>query len=89
MGELGEETKVLHQSVGHYANEVGVKKLFACGPLSEQSVASFGADGQHFKTKEALIEVLMEVVSERTVVLVKGSRSAGMEQVVDAICEAC
>ena len=49
---------------------------------------SFGQNGAWFKSMDDLIEVLLESISEGDTVLVKGSRSMGMERVVNALMSA-
>ena len=91
MGEVGDEAAALHAEVGRYAAEHGVAALYAVGSLSVSAVAAFGSHfpdrAYHFPSQEALIAVLRPVLSARTRVLVKGSRSARMENVVHALIE--
>jgi UDP-N-acetylmuramoyl-tripeptide--D-alanyl-D-alanine ligase len=49
------------------------------------TVEAFGAGGEHFDDKPALIAALRVQLHPGVTCLVKGSRSAGMEQVVAAI----
>ena len=85
MAELGAEADKLHRDVGKYACQKGVDVLMACGELCAYAVQGFGADGQHFDDKAALIESLIAELSIGVTVLIKGSRSAAMEEVVDQI----
>ena len=94
MAELGQEKLALHAEVGRYAAEKGVKTLLATGELSRQAVASFtsynneqGGSGvaQAFDSKETLVAHLKALLAPASVVLVKGSRSAAMEEVVQAL----
>jgi UDP-N-acetylmuramoyl-tripeptide--D-alanyl-D-alanine ligase len=91
MGEVGDEAAALHAEVGRYAAEKGVGALYAVGPLSVSAVAAFGnrypQRAYHFATQEALITALRPELTARTRVLVKGSRSARMENVVNALTE--
>ena len=96
MAELGVDTELLHREVGRYAAEHDVDLLFSCGPLSALASAEFeficGADKAYaFDDKPALAKKLCEILSEEgaasdrsleVTVLVKGSRSAGMEDVI-------
>lgn len=88
MGELGDGTFGLHHSVGEYAREAGVNKLLACGSLTLETVKAFGEGAEHFTTQGELIETLLEQLNQHIVLLVKGSRTASMETVVEAICPA-
>jgi len=85
MGELGENAKSLHAEIGIKAKKAGIKKLYATGPLSVNTVTAFGEGGFCFQTKDALISALNQVLRGNEVVLVKGSRSAAMEEVVERI----
>ena len=85
MAELGPEARALHAGIGERARERGVERLFAVGPLGVATVEAFGAQGEHFNDKPALIAALQAQLHAGVTCLVKGSRSAGMEQVVAAL----
>jgi UDP-N-acetylmuramoyl-tripeptide--D-alanyl-D-alanine ligase len=85
MAELGHDARALHASVGRHAHERGIQKLFAVGPLNAAAVDSFGAGGTHFADKAALIDALRTQLRAGVTVLIKGSHSSGMEQVVAAL----
>ncbi len=91
MGEVGDEAAALHAEVGRYAAERGVGALYAVGPLSVSAVAAYGnshpGQAHHFESQEALVAALKPTLSARSRVLVKGSRSARMENVVNALVE--
>jgi UDP-N-acetylmuramoyl-tripeptide--D-alanyl-D-alanine ligase len=85
MGELGARSPELHSSVGKAAKQLGIKRLFATGALSQHTVAAFGEGGQWFSSVAELVDELRQVLTPECHVLVKGSRSARMERVVDAL----
>jgi len=85
MAELGADARALHAAVGRRARERGVERLFAVGPLGVATVEAFGSGGEHFSDKAALIAALRARLHGDVTCLVKGSRSAGMEQVVAAL----
>jgi UDP-N-acetylmuramoyl-tripeptide--D-alanyl-D-alanine ligase len=85
MAELGPDARSLHARVGARARERGIERLFAVGPLGQATVEAFGEGGQHFDDKPALIAALRARLHPGVTCLVKGSRSAGMEQVVAAL----
>ena len=85
MAELGADARPLHAGIGARARERGVDRLFAVGPLGTATVEAFGAGGEHFDDKAALIALLRAQLRAGVTCLVKGSRSAGMEQVVEAL----
>ncbi|BFM06225.1 UDP-N-acetylmuramoyl-tripeptide--D-alanyl-D-alanine ligase [Halioxenophilus aromaticivorans] len=85
MGELADEAEAAHREVGRYAKNEDVDQLLTVGPLSNFAVQEFGEGAHNFASREALIAALEPQLSIDAAVLVKGSRSAGMEQVVQAI----
>ncbi|MEO7072621.1 MAG: UDP-N-acetylmuramoyl-tripeptide--D-alanyl-D-alanine ligase [Rhodanobacter sp.] len=88
MAELGAAAQALHATLGVQARERGVDRLLAVGALGVATVAGFGAGGEHFADKDALIAALRGQLHAGVTCLVKGSRSAGMEQVVAALADA-
>lgn len=85
MAELGADAHALHAGIGERARERGVDRLFAVGPLGAATVEAFGERGQHFADKQALIAALQSRLHAGVTCLIKGSRSAGMEEVVTAL----
>lgn len=87
LGELGDDAAALHGELGELAANKNIDLLFTCGLLSEKASQAFGADARHFANQEALITCLQDELQAGDVVLVKGSRSAEMDKIVDALCE--
>jgi UDP-N-acetylmuramoyl-tripeptide--D-alanyl-D-alanine ligase len=85
MAELGSDAGLLHAHTGWVIREAGVDRLLATGPLSKNAVESFGDDGRWFDSIDALADFVIDSVGDGDVVLVKGSRSMGMERVVEAL----
>ncbi len=85
MGELGDEGETLHAEIGARARELGIEHFHAVGPLSAHAVRAFGEGAQHHPDQAALIEALRPMLHAGMTVLVKGSRSARMERVVQAL----
>ena len=93
MSELGANAEQEHREIGGFAQRAGIKRLYATGPLSVQAVRRFGKGAQHFDSREALATALQNDLAEAAqsrsaesvAVLIKGSRSAGMEQVVQQL----
>lgn len=89
MGELGEKAVELHQQAGQQARKVGVHRLYAVGENSVHAATSFGDHAQHFAAQDELISCLQEDLHSyshnNVTLLVKGSRSAQMENVVAAL----
>lgn len=86
MAELGQEAATEHYQVGCRAAQKGVGHLWVTGVLSRHSVQGYlengGADGRHFADKAELIAALEKEHTPEMAILVKGSRSAAMDQVV-------
>lgn len=88
MGELGEEAEACHRQVGEAARAAGIDCVLSTGSLSHFISESSGK-GEHFASKSALTERLRTLLSEHQdiTILIKGSRSAAMEQVVLSLQE--
>jgi UDP-N-acetylmuramoyl-tripeptide--D-alanyl-D-alanine ligase len=96
MAELGEEARSYHQEVGEYAKQLGIDVLFTLGVLSQNTSDAFvinnKAMGKHFSKRADLSAYLFSQLTnddqnqESNInILVKGSRSAHMENVVEDI----
>ncbi|MES2664409.1 MAG: UDP-N-acetylmuramoyl-tripeptide--D-alanyl-D-alanine ligase [Pseudomonadota bacterium] len=90
MAELGEDSDKWHAQVGQLAKQKGIKALWSCGTLSAVTSEAFGPNAKHFIDKKSLIEALqnshwLQHSPNAHVIVVKGSRSAGMEMVVNAL----
>ncbi|WP_273839385.1 UDP-N-acetylmuramoyl-tripeptide--D-alanyl-D-alanine ligase [Providencia rettgeri] len=88
MGELGDYAEECHQRVGLAAKQAGLDKVFSVGQLSEL-ISEFSECGEHFTVKSDLLTRLIPLAQQNDVVsiLVKGSRSSEMEDVVNALKE--
>ena len=89
MAELGSEADELHYEIGAEARHKGVDQLLACGCHCQEAVKGFGEGAVCFDSQESLTECLLTMLSEpqhkAAVLLVKGSRSAAMEKVVNVL----
>ena len=88
MGELGAGAAELHADLGRAARTAQVGEFYSTGELSGHAAAAFGAGAQHFATQSELIAALQKRLAlndERITLLVKGSRRAQMEKVVEAL----
>jgi len=85
MKELGTNSRKMHAELGDAARSLGVKRLFALGDASTATVEAFGDMAAHFSSRDGLIAALRAQLKPGVACLVKGSRSMGMEHVVNAI----
>lgn len=94
MGEVGDNGKAFHEEVGAYAQQQGIDYLFGFGELATFAVAAFNRSagqvtGQHFEDMGALAHAVDKVVTDKSTVLVKGSRFMKMERVVQYLDKNC
>jgi len=80
MGELGEHSDAYHAEIGECARESGIDLVIGVGP----GAAGYGPDLLVEDPAGAAAE-LAGLDREETVALVKGSRSAGLEAVAEAL----
>lgn len=85
MGELGNTGEQLHAAIGHKAATAGIDALYTLGKLSANASAAFGKPELAFSELDDLLSALDSRLQPGDNVLVKGSRSARMERVVDAL----
>jgi UDP-N-acetylmuramoyl-tripeptide--D-alanyl-D-alanine ligase len=95
MAELGEESFAEHDAVGRLAVRLGVSKLVAVGgqaaawlDMGAKNEGSWGEESVHVSDTEAAIDLLRKQLRPGDVVLVKASRSVGLERVAHALVEA-
>ena len=91
MAELGDEERDFHREAGRLARERGVARLYGVGRLAAEAVDAFGSGGRHHPSHDALVTDLRSDLRARSPItaLVKGSRSMGMECVVQALADRC
>jgi UDP-N-acetylmuramoyl-tripeptide--D-alanyl-D-alanine ligase len=89
MGELGDNKIQMHRQVGLYASQSDIDGFYSVGDLSATAAEAFGGD--HHSTKDDLIAALFGELQRSQsnnsdiTFLVKGSRSSGMEKIVDRL----
>lgn len=92
MGELGDDSKRIHEEIAAYAKEKGINVLLTLVERSEVKyledmaayLAGFGAGSAAFSEVQDLVARIASF-SVPTTVLVKGSRLARMERIIDAL----
>ncbi len=85
LAELGEDARDLHGEIGRQARQAGLEHLYGLGSLSQAAVVGFGEGAKGFSTIDELLNELRQLPQPGDAVLVKGSRSAGMERVVQGL----
>ncbi|MGO1888782.1 MAG: UDP-N-acetylmuramoyl-tripeptide--D-alanyl-D-alanine ligase, partial [Halomonas sp.] len=73
-----------HADIGRYAAKLGIDELLTLGEGARAASEAFGR-GLHFNDHETLTRHVTNNLPPDTTLLVKGSRSAGMEHVVNAL----
>ncbi|ATZ10608.1 UDP-N-acetylmuramoyl-tripeptide--D-alanyl-D-alanine ligase [Erwinia amylovora] len=88
MAEMGAEAAECHRQVGNAIRHAGIDKVLSTGSLSH-GISDASGVGEHFADKAALGVRALELLAQHQhiTLLVKGSRSASMEQVVQILQE--
>jgi UDP-N-acetylmuramoyl-tripeptide--D-alanyl-D-alanine ligase len=84
MAELGEESAGYHRAVGEHAAAMGIDVLVPVGADAVGYLEGFAGEAHAVATPEEAAALLEEVARPGDRVLVKGSRSAGLERVLAA-----
>jgi UDP-N-acetylmuramoyl-tripeptide--D-alanyl-D-alanine ligase len=87
MAELGQDAATYHRRIGEIAAE-NADVVVAVGGLARSYLGAGAADERHATTVDEAIAALEEVLRPGDVVLVKASRSAGLERVAEALAAA-
>lgn len=87
MRELGPNAAQYHGEIGHTAKKLGIDCLYAYGDLTQFAVKEFGEQGFNFSEQADLIAAIRKELQPNTTILVKGSLSTKMKNVVNALLE--
>lgn len=89
MLELGDLEKEEHQRIGRMINSMNVSCLIGVGPASKLVVdevkKKIGEKAIWINSNDEVIPILSPLLKKDTITLIKGSRSIGLEKVVEAI----
>ncbi len=91
MRELGDDTVAEHDAIGRLAVRLDISRLVCVGEgtrvmhLGASNEGSWGEESVHVPDVDAAIALLAEQVRPDDVVLVKASRSIGLERVAEAL----
>jgi UDP-N-acetylmuramoyl-tripeptide--D-alanyl-D-alanine ligase len=86
MAEMGPDGEQYHIEVGELAKGKGITQLLSYGDLAKFASNAFGSNSAHCENMEQLCEQLSKLLAQlhgNTTILIKGSRSAKMERVVE------
>ncbi len=86
-GELGSQSLEIHAEMASVIRASGVLRLLAVGAHAKNTVQAFGVGATFFETQQDLIDTLKKELKGDETILVKGSRSQRMENVVGALVE--
>jgi len=85
MAELGDDSEAFHRQAAQTARHLGVEKLFGIGPMSCIASQEFGDAGYCFAQISDMADSILGQIHQGVNLLVKGSRSAEMEKLVEAL----
>jgi len=85
MAELGAQAEESHVRAGRQAAALGIERFACVGEYAVAARRGFGPKGMAFDNHDKLVEELLMGLKPGDSVLLKGSRSASMEQVVQAL----
>ena len=83
MLELGKYKKKLHKEVGEYAKANGINIVLGFGELTKETIKAFGKKGIFFDNEESLKSYLINNITSKDVILIKGSRGMKMERFIN------
>ncbi|SCB80319.1 UDP-N-acetylmuramoyl-tripeptide--D-alanyl-D-alanine ligase [Gilliamella bombicola] len=86
MGELGNEAEKYHRQIGELAYQEKLDCVVSVGKLS-QYISQYSGVGYHFNNKQDAVNFLLMLLNQHPslTMLVKGSRSAKMEELIEKI----
>lgn len=86
MAELGNDAAKYHQQIGELAQRQKIDCVVSVGQLS-QYISDYSGVGHHFTHKQDAVKYLLTLLHQHSTLtmLVKGSRSAKMEDVIEQI----
>lgn len=85
MAELGEQSEALHRDIGIYIKTKAIDDVLVVGKFSELIASACSKAPGFFSSKTEVITACRTLLQKNCVVLVKGSRSSGMEDVVNGL----
>jgi len=92
MGELGDDSEMLHQETAAAAAKAGIDRLLYLNDCGNSDLKGyqrgFANNGEEFKSVEELISALSEDDHANSAILVKGSKLSKMGRVISQLQKA-
>jgi UDP-N-acetylmuramoyl-tripeptide--D-alanyl-D-alanine ligase len=93
MAELGRQSRILHEELGKYVADAKVQLLLVVGAFSRfvaqtaKKIAEYDLQAECFEDTISVCDNLKKFIKENDIILVKGSRAAKLETVVEKLKE--
>lgn len=85
MGELGSNAEKYHYELGIKARNLGLDNIFTIGKLARITAEAFGEGAFHFDDRNELIKAVRAKLADDVTVLVKGSKSNHLWEIVEQL----
>ncbi len=85
LAELGELSPSIHQELGDYARQLQLDDLWVLQGDTDHSAQAFGPKARIFSDHASLAQALIQQLDANTTCLIKGSRSAKMDKIVQSL----
>jgi len=85
LGELGDQSPVLHAELGRACRSAGIEYLFGLGSAVLEATREFGSKARATDDPQELCGWISPLLSSDVTVLVKGSRFMHMERIVEGL----
>jgi UDP-N-acetylmuramoyl-tripeptide--D-alanyl-D-alanine ligase len=87
MAELGEQARAEHLALAQELAQGPVQAVFLLGPHAPEMACCIGERARAFEHRAELVDALLATLRGDEVILVKGSRAAAMEEIVQCLLE--
>jgi len=85
LAEMGQDSEKKHKELGELIKSMNVVRLLTIGSDAESTSKAFGIGATFFSSQQQLVAFLKQQLTGDETVLVKGSRSQKMENIVAAL----
>lgn len=84
MNELGQDSEKEHEYIGKILNQLAIDEVYFCGPQMKAALHAHPT-GVLVENRDELISIIEKKHFDNCLILIKGSRSIGLESTVDFI----